>query len=415
MQQYFPTGLPGYESDVTLPMPDYDPRVEHGHDFRIDGLDIGASASEAVGYDSAPLGSFGGSSPTVVTGANVSLHSDWNRNVIGAQIGVDDHRYVDTPIANYTNWDAAFGGGIDVGEDRINLGYDHINQNLAPTELGVLGVTAPVPYSDDDERLNADIPFARFRLLPAFEHQQFSFANLVTPIPLFYSTNDHDIWSGALTGLYALSKGRNLVVMVRGTSAGYVPNGTPVRNDYDDVIGFVGVDFQADAVVDVRALIGAESRHFRFLPSQTSTIPTAELDLTWQPTRLTTVLLWFSREFQDSTFPFAGSEVTTLGRAEIEHALRRNVELRGFASVGSSDYGTGNGALLAAQPANSNQLLTTLGLETEWDVNRHVALKLDYNHSINDYGGQVTAFTTRFNTIRSYNQDSVTLGLTLQR
>lgn len=415
VEQYFPTDLPAYESDITLPMPDHDPRVAHGQGFRVDGLTIGTSASEAVGYDSAPLGSFGRSSPTVVTGANVSLNSDWSRGAIGAQIGVDDHRYTSTPIANYTNWNTALGGSLNIGRDRVSLGYDHINQNLAPTELGVLGITAPVPYSDDDERLTVDIPFSRFRLTPAFEHQQFSFSNLLTPIPLNYSTNDHDIWSGALTGVYALSKGRNLVAMIRGTSADYVRNGTFSRNDYNDVIGFVGVNIQANAVIGIRALIGAESRDFRFQPSQTSTIPTAELDLTWQPTRLTTVLLWFSREFQDPTFPFASTEVTTSGRAEIEHSIRRNVELRGFVSVGSSNYGTDNSTLLTARSANSSQLLTTLGFEGEWTVNRHIALKLDYNHNINNFSGQVAAFTTPLNAIRSYSQNSATLNITIQR
>lgn len=420
VRQYFPTDLPGYESDITLPMQDTDPRVLHGEGFRIGGLDLDASASETPGYDSAPLGYFGGASPTFQTDADLKLHSDWSRDAIGMQLGVDDHRFTSTPLADYTNWNAATGGSLDVGESRINLGYDHIAQNLAPTELGVVGVTAPVPYSDDDERLNANIPFAQVQWTPAFEHQQFSFGNLTAPIPLLYAHNDHDIWTGSMTGLYQLSKGRSIVATVRGSTASYVSNGTALRNDYNDVTGFVGVNLQATAVFEVRALVGAENRSFRFLPNRSGTIPTAELDLIWQPTRLTDVLVWFTREYQDPTFPFASSEVTTSGRVEVEHALRRDVELRAFASVGSSSYGgsgSGNGvaALAVEQNATTNQLLTTLGAEAAWDVNRHVALKLDYNHSINDYTGQVTAFTTPYNTVRSYNDDVVTLGLTLSR
>ena len=418
VRQYFPTDLPGYQSDITLPMQDTDPRVRHGEGFRIGGLDLDASAAETPGYDSAPLGSFGGASPTFQTDADLKLHSDWSRDAIGAQLGVDDHRFTSTPLANYTNWNAAAGGSLDVGTSRINLGYDHIAQNLAPTELGVVGVTAPVPYSDDDERLNANIPFAQVLWTPAFEHQQFNFDNLTTPIPLLYAHNDHDIWSGSLTGLYQLSKGRSLVASVRGSTASYVSNGTALRNDYNDVIGFVGVNLQATAVFEVRALVGAENRSFRFLPTQSGTIPTAELDLIWQPTRLTDVLVWFTREYQDPTFPFASSEVTTSGRVEVEHALRRDVELRGFASVGSSSYGGGgNGvtALVAERNATTNQLLTTLGAEAAWDVNRHIALKFDYNHNINDFTGRLTAFTTPLNTVRSYSDDVVTLGLTLSR
>ena len=105
--------------------------------------------------------------------------------------------------------------------------------------------------------------------------------------------------------------------------------------------------------------------------------------------------------------------MSTSGRFEIEHALRRNVELRVFANVGESDYDTR--LALAPGPQSSNQLLTTLGAEAEWDVNRHVALKLDYAHDINDFGGQLPAFTTPSNAIRSYNEDSATLGVTLQR
>ena len=418
VQQYFPTDLPGYQSDITLPMQDTDPRVLHGQGFRIGGLDLDASASETPGYDSAPLGSFGGASPTFRTDAALDLHSDWSRDAVGAQLGVDNHVFTSTPLANYTNWNAAAGGSLDVGESRVNLGYDHIAQNLAPTELGVVGVTAPVPYSDDDERLNARIPFAQVQWIPAFEHQQFNFGNLTTPVPLEYSNNDHDIWTGSLTGLYQLSKGRSVVATVRGSTASYVANGTAPRNDYNDVLGFVGVNLQATAVFEVRALVGAENRSFRFLPAQSGTIPTAEVDLIWQPTLLTDVLIWFTREYEDPTFPFASSEVTTSGRAELEHALRRNVELRAFASVGSSSYGGGgNGvaALAAEQKATTNQLLTTLGGEAEWDVNRHLALKLDYNHNINDFSGRLSAFVTPFNEVRSYSDDVVTLGVTLRR
>ena len=418
VQQYFPTDLPGYQSDIMLPMPDYDPRILHGRGFRIDGLDVDASASETAGYESRPLGSFGGASPTLQTDAGLGVHSDWSRNAIGADLGVDDHRYTSTSIADYTNWNAAVGGSLDVGQSRVNLGYDHLGQNLGPTELGVLAITAPVPYSDDDERLNANIPFAQVQWVPAIEHQQFNFDNLTTPIPLEYSNNDHDIWTGSLTGLYQLSKGRSIVALVRGSTAGYVSNGTGIRNDYNDILGFVGINFQADAVFEVRALVGAENRQFRFIPSQSGTIPAAEIDLIWQPTRLTDVLLWFSREYQDPTFPFASTEVTTLGRAEVEHALRRNVELRAFASVGASDYsGGGNGvaALPAERNAATNQLLTTLGAEAEWNVNRNLALRLNYNHSINDFGGQVSAFVTPANNIRSYNDDTITLGVTLRR
>ena len=125
------------------------------------------------------------------------------------------------------------------------------------------------------------------------------------------------------------------------------------------------------------------------------------------------MLLWFTRGFQDPTFPFASSEVSTSGRFEIEHALRRNVELRVFANVGQSDYDTR--LVLDPGSQSSNQILTTLGFEAEWDVNRHVALKLDYAHDINDFGGQLSAFTTPFNAIRSYDEDAATIGVTLQR
>ena len=408
VNEYFPSTLPGYQNDITLLTSPFDPRVQAGRGIQLGDFNVQPSATEGVGFSSNPLGYVGHGSSTFNTSASVSARSDWLRDSLGANLSVNNQQVPEESIANRTNWSASVGGSLDVGEDVVSAGYSHLGLNLSPTDLGVLGVTAPVPYSDDDVRADDSILLGRVRLIPAFDYENFSFGSVSSPIPINYGNLNHQIESGTLTSLVEVSGGASVVAVIRGTTAQYVGN-SQTRGNYADVLGLAGIDFDTGGLFRVRALIGGENRSFDFLPAQSGVIPTAELDLIWQATRLTTVTATFSRAYQDPTFPFAGSEVTTFGRLQAVHELRRNVDLTANLQVGSSQINV-NGV----PSPNESDLTLGLGFGANWRLSRFIQLSAGYGYSHVGYstsnGGVPNASNVPLN---SFDSQSVGVGITL--
>ena len=404
VDRYFPATLPGYESDLTLPLQAYDTRLEGERGVEIGDFNLQPTLDESTGYNSNPLGDGSRGSSLIDTSAAVSLGSDWARDALDGRISVENTSYLDRPIASQTNWTTSLGGSLDVGRTRADLAYSHLAENLSPTDLGALGITTPVPFQTDDVRLDDDLVFGRVRLVPAFEFENFSFGQSVQPIALDYTVLDHQTVSGSATGLLELSTGRSLVAIVRGTSAQYGAGASPAN--YTDLLGFAGIDFEADAPFRVRALAGGESRTFNSIVPQAVTTPTVEIDVIWQPTRLTELTTTVSRRLEDATSPFAGSEILTQGRIEIDHALRRTVELSAFVAVGTSDFTIGS-----VQNPGSSQFQTGFGTSATWALNRHVKLSLAYDYNQNSYSGVLVATNGLVRPANTIN--TVTLGVSL--
>lgn len=382
----FPESLPGYESDLTLPTQHYDPHLDRSRGTEFGDFIVLPSMSENAGYNSNPLGNATGGSSLLETSASLRVTSDWRRDALAASLTVDDFHYFDQPVASQTPWTASIGGGLDFLGSRWDLGYSHLSQYLGPQQLGTAGVTAPVPYDDDDVRFDDNLVFGRVRLVPAFEYSNYSFGQAPGEPRAAYASLDRQIVSPTLTGLFEVSKGRSLVALVRYTSARYrTPTPGSPDNDYDDILGFTGIDFQADAVVRIKALIGGESRTFASPFIRTKTTPTAELDVIWQPSRLTQLTTSFSRRFIDAGSVYAGSASVTDGRVDVDHELRRNVELTAFADVGASTFASG-----PRLGSNTSQLQESFGASAIWTLSRHVRLTLAYQYLNNAYDTQVT-------------------------
>ena len=400
----FPVSLPGYEGDLTLPMQETDPRVSRSQGVEIGDFDLQPSLDESLGFNSDPLGNASGGSSLLETNAGVSLSSNWKRDALDAILNVDDQQYFDKPTATETNWMTGLGGSLDFLGSRWDLGYTHLAENLGPQQLGTAGVTAPVPYSDDDVRFEDNLVFGRSRLVPTIDYSTFSFGQAAGPFATNYAALNRQSVAGTLTGLYELSRARSVVVLFRDTSTRYAtaPVGVP-SNDFNDLLGLTGVEFEADALVRLRALIGAEARTFAS-PQQPSVVtPSAELDVVWQPTRLTQVDVSLRRRLDDAATASTGSTTITEGRIEIDHALRRNVELSAFADVGTSNY------TAQALGPNVNQTEQNFGTDVDWTVSRHVELRLAYSYLYNNYSNNVIATTAFFPVSNVAN--IVTLGL----
>ena len=410
IQQYFPADVPGYA-------PNFNASVANRlitQDLPV-GINVGSfivrpSATEGFGYNSNTLGLPGSGSSSESTSAGLSVRSNWGRDSLGASASVNDQRYLDIPVAGYTNWSAGVGGSASLGRDLVTLAYSHLVLHLGATDLGVFGVTTPAPYNVNDVRLSYSTLPGRFSITPSFEYENFAFGTASGSTSIDYSSLSHDIESGALTTRYELSTGNAVVAVLRGSSAQFHPLPGVVANDYSDFAAFFGLDFRSDSLVQYRFLVGAEHRSFSARGFSSADTPTAEIDAVWTPTQLDSITLSAFRRLDDPESPFARNQTITFGLLQYDHELTRSLYLHAEGALGESNSQSNSGG------RNPDQTQYRFGARVTWRVNRNLSTSLNYgfNHSHSSSNlsalDTVTAFGT---TLNSFTSNNVSISATI--
>jgi len=366
IEQYYPSGIPGYESwfsDAVLDRP----RTEYDAlGVRAGSFVIRPSFSESLGYDS---NIYGASHPVgsalAETQAAVAASSDWSRDALDASVSVDQTQYLRHASASYTDWTAGLGGVLDIGRDRLTLAFAHLTATTVAGQIGTLSVGQPVTITFDSARASYEATFGRFTLEPALETDIFRFSN--GPVGGGSEAgNNYNSFSASLTGGYALAPGRNLVLVARGINADY-PTRTPgvATPDYDDVSLVGGIDYRSGELFRYRATLGYEQRSYVNTTLSGSSAPLAELDVIWTPTRLTTVTGQVSRSLQNAISTVASNNYTyTTTRLVVDHEYFRNVLLQGYGAFQNADY----------QTHGETQRVVSAGASVTWLLNREMSV-----------------------------------------
>jgi hypothetical protein len=407
VDEYFPGLIPGYQANLSASVINRIYAADQSQGVELGDFVIRPVVSEAGGYDSNVLGTPGSGSPFLSTSAGVKVNSDWGRDAVGAAVGVNENQYFNLPVADYTAWNAALGGTLALGDDALSAGYSYRHAYLSAEDLGVVGVVSPVPYSEDDVRLSYYKSFSRFSVTPSFEYESFTFGVASGPTTISYSGLNHQTEIGALTGQYALSPGNAVVAIVRSTTAQYQSSSDGTSNNYTDLAGFLGLDYESGAALQYRALVGAETRRFTNSDQPTASTPTFELDALWEPTQLDTVTGVLSRELNDPASPFASNQTLTRLRVQLDHQIHLNLFFRTSAELGKS-----------LSPSNTpgvsdlDETQLNLGARLLWKLNRHLDATLSYGFSSGRTTGGTDVTSTTSGT-SSYSSNSIILGISI--
>jgi hypothetical protein len=389
VQQYFPADIPGYAGNFGASVVNRMMMLNQTNGINVGDFTVRPVASENTGYNSNVLGVSGSGSAEADTSASVRVNSNWARDAIGASLSVDNHRYFDLPEASFTNWTAGVGGSVNLGNDVATIAYSHLNLNLSATDLGVFGVITPAPYSVDDVRLSYEKLFSRFSITPLLEYENFDFGQSSGANPVNFDSLSHQTVIGGVTGRYNVSPGNAAVVILRTSDAQFSSQSTGSNNSYLDYAGFLGVDFRSDAVLQYRALFGAESRNFTQSNAATITAPVFELDAIWLPSDLDTITATIARRLDDPASPFARNQTIFDGRLELDHELRQNVFLTAYAEIGKSDSQSNVAGL-----ESENETQEHFGARARWYLTQHVSASLSYGFSHSSANGNSTVTTT---------------------
>ncbi len=365
-------------------------RKREEYDFRgirAGGFMIRPQVIESLGYDDNVTASHQRhGSPIVQSSGGLLVQSDWSGSSLEGAFVVDDTRYLDLSRQSYTNWLASVGGTYDIGRDTAALAFTHQNLNQTPGGLDSPQLTSAIAYRIDTVRAGYNITFNRVALRPDVSVAAYSFDNgTVAGKPYVQSYRNRTVVTPGVLVSYEVAPRRNVVAVVRNAVATYVtpPVGTALRN-YNDTRILTGVDYDGGGLWRARALVGYEIRTFSNKALKTVQEPTAEANIVFNPSGLTTLTATLSRQIADSADEITTSFTETALNLSVDHEYLRNVLLRGQVGVASNSYGSGQGT----------QTLYSAGVSATWLLNRNARLSLSYNVTARDSKASGTLGTT---------------------
>lgn len=371
--QLFPEGLFGTGNQLGVTVlsrarPETDYQGMHAGSFLIK-----PNLIEGIGYDSNPVGATHAKGAALFdTSASIAANSLWSRNALGAYVSVNNHEYPWLTKQNSTDWTAAIGGALDIGRDRITLGYSHLSLHQTALTLDSPQLDAPGPFSVDTVRTNATIRAGRFTFIPAFTISEYRFQNVsIAGLPVSQAARDRIEFQSSLTLRYDVAPLRSLVLALRETEIRHTaaPSGVP-STDSHGVTVLGGIDFAPSAIWHISALAGVQARTYDTSAYGSDVAPVAEVNVTWQPTGLTTVTGTLDRHIEDAAAEGFVSYTLTSGRLAVDHELRRDVLLGAHATYDILAYNHGGGTSTFAGG----------GASVTWLTNRHLHMVLSFDN-----------------------------------
>ena len=371
INQYFPQGIPGYDTGlgVTVQSRVRDEYVAHG--IRAGEVVVKPSLTESIGYNSnvsssaKPRGSL-----QINTGLTLQGSTDWQRNGLFTYLSVDDVAFPDLPKLNQTSWVAAVGGTHDFGHDQLQLSYTHFNLQQTAADLGGLSLQKPATFHVDDVRASYKADFSRISMTPGIRISEYTFDQAsIAGVQSSQQYRDRTSVSGNLTFGYAFAPQRNVLLVFSGYNTQYAFSqlGQASRDNVGlSVLG--GLEYTANGVFRYRGLIGLEQRSYVSSLYATHATPVGQGEVIWTPTGLTTVTAGVSRAIEDAESEAGGGYVYTAARLTVDHEYKKNILLQADCGIQMAYFAQGG-----------SQTIGNIGGGVTWLLNRRVRLAAAYD------------------------------------
>ena len=370
---YFPSGLIGYRDELGVTVgsrarPEFDPEGIRAGSFIL-RPDLGTG----FGFASNPTGHRPArGSPFASNTGQLRVNSNWSSDNVAALFTVEDRRYLSLPSQSYTNWSGSLAKVFNLGaSDKLLLGVEHLNLNQIPTAINTQTLDRPGAYRIDQARIAYETSLGDFNIQPQLSFTTYRYDAVLSNRAILRQANrNRDVVDAQIVTKYSLAPLHDLLLVLRGASIHYVnpDRGVPTK-DANAVAVLAGIDLAADAVWRLRALAGYQVRSFRSAGYRTASAPIAEVNVTFQPSGLTTVTGTLTRSIEDAAAETSGSFTSTLARITIDHELTRNILLNAHADVQTAEY-QGGGA----------ETYTTMGTSVTWLMDRNLRLVGSYDY-----------------------------------
>jgi hypothetical protein len=327
--------------------------------------------NESVGFDSNPAGlATPKGSALIETQAQVAASLDEPISSFRISANVDNATYPTLPSQSYTNWGFTAGAEHQFGLDDLTANYSHQLTNILPSGLNSASIQVPLSMSLDDGQVAYRVALGPGFVTPAVQVDRFAFEDVpIAGTDFSQAINNRVVVSPSVTFGYELATRSDIVVVVKNSSASYTESFPGLADrDYNDFAVLGGLDFDADAVIRFRALVGYERRTFSSDQFKTIQAPIFEASAIWSVTRLTTVTGTISRKIEAALDNTTTGYTETYGQLRIDHQFLPNVLL----------YARG-GYYYDQYQDIGNQTLASVGVGGNWLLNRRMQLGASYD------------------------------------
>ena len=304
--------------------------------------------------------------------------SDWsNHSFIGSlRLGYND--YFAQSSANSPDGAGKFTTRIDVARDtKINIdgNFDLSTQlpsspNLYNGGLPIVLLSRPI-IADFGGGLGVTQDFNRlqFTLRGGYERTYWENARFSDGSTQYLSRDSYDAYGLTLRAAYELTPGIKpfieSVIDTRVHDSLYDTSGYERNSDGLSLGG--GTTFELSRLLTGTLAAGYAQRHYQDQRLADLRGPVFDISLVWTATPLTKVTLRSATTFQETTVAGVSGVINRTAGIEIAHALMRNLNVIGTASINASSY--------PGSDPNLNQTLYQAGLTAEYSLTRSVVIK----------------------------------------
>jgi len=280
-------------------------------------------------------------------GADVSATTDWSVHAIGFDASAYRNEYLDLSDESTTDLTGRVRGRLDVtrtfalsgsvfAEDRAEPRADFVN---------AFGTDRPIEYTRTGATVDADYQSDRVRWNNSFgiSDENYKDSNQQgTGIPIDQDYRDRSVTQGRTRLSYAVSP--NFAVFGQGTfsqseyDTTQIFGGLPRSRDSSGYTVAGGVNFELVSLVRGDIAVGYlnEDKDDDFFADVSGLSVDADVD--WFPSRLTTVNFNAGRRVVDIGAFDSPSATETRFNVGVDHELRRNIILSGYAGISNYDY-----------------------------------------------------------------------------
>ncbi len=284
------------------------------------------------------------SDTVVLIQPEVTIRSDWSRNLVEAYARATFDEYASNGSENTSEYELRLAGRYDLGDASNVNGGAQFAHLMEPRYLTTTtqNVRHPVQFDLTDLHFGGVQVFNRLRLIEGVELQDYSYNNASTVLgaPVLEKDRNRTEWLESGRAEYAVSPDTSVFLLGELNQRSYKLK--PPSSLYDrDSNGYV---LSAGVRLDLSHLARGEVRVGYLNQSYSSSVFRTvdglslhgKVDFFLSP--LTTTTVTADRSVGDAADPRASSFVTTNGGVEIDHELRRNVILLGRVFYARDEY-----------------------------------------------------------------------------
>jgi len=368
--------LPVKDTVMTRQRPEYDPiGTRVGGFFLYPNVSVTEVYRDNINYTSS------GEESDFITmvSPNLNLRSNWNNHALNFSAGADVGRYMSNSQEDFEDFRLATDGRLDILRDsNVKGGFKFAQLHEGRSSPDQAGAREPVIYRQYGPSLEYGQRFNRLRASIGGDYQMYDFDDGTANNGAVLNMDDRD--RKDLTGNVRVG------YEIQPSYEAFVLGSVNQRN-YEDARDDGGVNRDSSGWEIVAGLAldlgditfgnifaGYMRQEFDGANLKTISGPSFGADLTWNPTRLTTVKGIASRTIDETTLAGAAGALSTRLGANVDHELLRNLILSANVDYVNNDY----------QGISREDDIINLGPSADYLFNRYLRLRLRYTHSMRE-------------------------------